>query len=311
MNAEKQSSVALVILAFAAVYIIWGSTYFFIEMAVKHIPPMALGAIRFILAGLIMLAWVGFKKEKIWNRSAILPSIFSGLLMLFIGNGSVIWVEQSLPSSFVAIFLASAPLWFLLLDNINWRKNFNNKFTVTGVAIGLIGVIALFYEKIVEAGYGTGLLPLLVLSLANIGWTLGSLISKYRVKNISPSVNSAWQMIAAGLAFAVSGAFNGEFAHINWHLVPVNAWAATVYLIVFGSIIGYSAYVFLLSVRSPAQVSTYAYVNPLVAVLLGVLINHDRLTTLQLGGLAIILCSVFFINLAKKADQKSTTKGAA
>ncbi len=308
MKLERQPSVALVILAFAAVYIIWGSTYFFIEMAVKHIPPMVLGAVRFILAGMIMLVWVGLKREKIWNRSAIFPSIISGLLMLFVGNGAVIWVEQTLPSSFVAIFLASAPLWFLLLDKINWRKNFNNKFTVLGVAIGLLGVIALFYEKIAASGYGRGLLPLLVLTLANIGWTLGSLFSKYKVKSVSPSVNSAWQMMAAGMAFALISVANGELVRTDWQQIPTNAWMATAYLVVFGSILGYSAYVFLLSVRSPAQVSTYAYVNPLVAVLLGVVFNHDRLTAMQLGGLAIILCSVFFINLAKKNQQKVNSR---
>lgn len=308
MNAGKQPSVVLVVLAFAAVYIIWGSTYFFIEMAVKHISPMVLGAVRFILAGLMMLMWVAFKREKIWCRSAILPSMLSGLLMLFIGNGSVIWVEQLLPSSFVAIFMASGPLWFLLLDKINWQKNFSNKFTLIGVAIGLLGVIALFYEKILGSGYSKSLLSLLILIMANISWTIGSLFSKYKVKAVSPSVNSAWQMIAAGLAFALTGIANGEFTESHWQLIPVSAWLATAYLVVFGSIIGYSAYVFLLSVRSPAQVSTYAYVNPLVAVLLGVLINHDHLTILQLGGLAVILCSVFFINLAKKNQARVDAK---
>src|SRR5690606_2900274 len=120
----------------------------------------------------------------------------------------------------------------------------------------------------------------------------------------SASVNAAWQMLAAGVVFSVAGVFNKEFTAVQWAVIPAKAWLALSYLVVFGSIIGYSAYVFLLSVRSPTQVSTYAYVNPLVAVLLGGLINHDRLTILQLGGLAVILCSVFFINLAKKSQVK-------
>ncbi len=304
MTTNKQPSVALVILAFAAVYIIWGSTYFFIEMAVKHIPPMVLGAVRFIIAGIIMMAWVAIKGERIWQKSAIAPAAISGLLMLFLGNGAVIWAEQFLPSSFVAIFLASAPLWFLLLDKINWQQNFNNKYTIMGVAIGLLGVIALFYEKIAATGYSNSLLPLIILCVANISWSLGSLFSKYKVKGTSASVNSAWQMLAAGAAFTIAGLFNNEFTTIEWTVIPAKAWASLAYLVVFGSIIGYSAYVFLLSVRSATQVSTYAYVNPLVAVLLGVLINKDQLTPMQLGGLAIILCSVFFINLAKKNQLK-------
>lgn len=304
MTLKKQPSVALVIMAFAAVYLIWGSTYFFIEMAVKHIPPMVLGAVRFIIAGIIMMIWVTMKGERIWQRAAIIPAAISGLLMLFLGNGAVIWAEQFLPSSFVAIFLASAPLWFLLLDKVNWRQNFNNKYTIMGVAIGLLGVVALFYEKIVATGYGSSLLPLIILCIANISWALGSLFSKYKVKGTSASVNSAWQMLAAGAAFTLAGVFNKEFVSVDWAAIPAKAWASLAYLVVFGSIIGYSAYVFLLSVRSATQVSTYAYVNPLVAVLLGVLINHDKLTPMQLGGLAIILCSVFFINLAKKNQLK-------
>ncbi|WP_346238167.1 EamA family transporter [Niabella insulamsoli] len=309
MDATKKSpSLLIVVLAFAAVYLIWGSTYFFIEMAVKSISPMILGAVRFIVAGLILMAWVSARGEKIWNRKALMPAMISGTLMLFLGNGAVIWAEQFLPSSFVAIFLASAPLWFLLLDKVNWQQNFSNRFTLIGVSIGLLGVIALFYEKIVETGYQQSLAALIILCLANISWALGSLFSKYKVKNTSSSVNSAWQMLAAGLAFTLTGLLNGEFKMMQWTQVPVSAWLAVAYLVLFGSIIGYSAYVFLLSVRSATQVSTYAYVNPLVAVLLGVFINHDRLTAMQLGGLAVILCSVFFINLAKKRQVKMNAR---
>ncbi|GAB3428225.1 EamA family transporter [Niabella aquatica] len=303
---RKEPSFLLIILAFAAVYIIWGSTYFFIEMAVRSIPPAILGAVRFFIAGTVMLIWVAFRREKIWNKAAVLPSAISGVLMLFLGNGAVIWAEQFLPSSFVAIFLASAPLWFLLLDKINWKQNFSSKFTLLGVAIGLLGVIALFYEKIAVAGHSGTLVSLLVLCVANISWSLGSLYSKYKVRNISQSVNAAWQMFSAGFAFLLVGLLNKDFSAVQWSQIPLQAWMATAYLVIFGSIIGYSAYVFLLSVRSPAQVSTYAYVNPLVAVLLGVWINRDRLTPIQLSGLAIILCSVFFINLAKKERAKKS-----
>lgn len=302
MSNKREPSILLVALAFAAVYLIWGSTYFFIEMGVKYIPPMFLGAMRFTSAGLIMLIWVAAKGEKIWQGKALFTSFVSGVLMLFIGNGAVIWVEQYLHSSFVAIFLASAPLWFLLLDKVNWKQNFNNKFILIGVSIGLAGVIALFYEKIKETGYNNGLVPLLVLCIANISWCGGSLYSKYKSTNVSPSLNAAWQMIAAGLAFGLVTVLNKNTLHYDWATVPAKAWFALAYLIVFGSIIAYSAYVFLLSVRSATLVSTYAYVNPLVAVLLGVGINKDPLTILQLVGLAIILFSVFFINLAKRKE---------
>ncbi|MCF3108620.1 EamA family transporter [Niabella sp. CC-SYL272] len=308
MTQKKAPSVLLVVLAFAAVYLIWGSTYFFIERAVKFIPPMLLGGLRFVTAGILMLAWVGLKGEKIWNRSVILHSVVSGILMLFVGNGAVIWAEQYLHSSFVAIFLASAPIWFLVFDKPNWADNFTNRYTLLGVSIGLIGVIALFYEKITGDDSKQGLVPLLAIFIGNIGWVLGSLYSKYKVKHISPSVNSAWQILSAGMVFFIIGFSNGSIARVNWSAIPAEGWGALLYLIFFGSIIGYSAYVFLLSVRSAAQVSSYAYVNPLVAVLLGVLINGDHLTVLQLAGLVIILGSVFFTNLAKRERDRKAAK---
>lgn len=304
MANNKKASLGLVVLSFAAVYIIWGSTYFFIELTVRFLPPAVLGAVRFFASGIIMLIGVAIRGEKIWDRSIIIPSIICGVFMLFLGNGSVIWAEQYLHSSFVAIFLASAPLWFLLLDKINWRQNFSNKYTLLGVFVGLIGVIILFYEKISFVDYHYGILPLIVLCLANISWSLGSLYSKYKVKGASQSLNAAWQMLAAGAAFAITGWMHNDFTNIVWSAIPMKAWLFLSYLVLFGSVIGYSAYVFLLSVRNVTTVSTYAYVNPLVAVLLGVWINNDQLTRLQLFGLVVILCSVFFINLAKKQQAK-------
>lgn len=304
MNQKKAPSVVLVILAFAAVYLIWGSTYFFIEKGVKFIPPMLLGGLRFVTAGILMLVWVTLRGEKVWNASVIMHSVISGVLMLFVGNGAVIWAEQYLHSSFVAIFLASAPIWFLVFDKPNWVENFTNKFTLLGVAMGLLGVVALFYEKIAGGNGNRNLIPVLAIFIGNIGWVVGSLYSKYKVKDISPSVNAAWQILSAGVVFFIAGFADGSIVRVNWMAIPAEGWAALIYLILFGSIIAYSAYVFLLSARSATQVSSYAYVNPLVAVILGVLINKDHLTVLQLAGLMVILCSVLFINLAKKEREK-------
>ena len=304
MNQKKAPSVVLVILAFAAVYLIWGSTYFFIEKGVKFIPPMLLGGLRFVTAGVLMLVRVTLRGEKVWNASVIVHSVISGVLMLFVGNGAVIWAEQYLHSSFVAIFLASAPIWFLVFDKPNWVENFTNKFTLLGVAMGLLGVVALFYEKIAGGNGNRNLIPVLAIFIGNIGWVVGSLYSKYKVKDISPSVNAAWQILSAGVVFFIAGFADGSIVRVNWMAIPAEGWTALVYLILFGSIIAYSAYVFLLSARSATQVSSYAYVNPLVAVLLGVLINKDHLTVLQLAGLMVILCSVLFINLAKKEREK-------
>lgn len=304
MTIKKPEPLVLIVLAFAAVYIIWGSTYFFIERAVRYFPPMVIGAIRFLTASVIMMIWVKLRREKLWNKKAILYSAISGVFMLFVGNGAVIWAEQYLQSSFVAIFLASSPIWFLVLDKPQWRVNFSSKLTLLGVFAGLVGVVLLFYEKIEGGNLSLSLIPLLVITLGNIGWTFGSLVSKYRVKNIAPSVNSAWQMLTAGLVFALIGVGDGSFMKTNWSNIPPEGWFSLVYLIVFGSIIGFSAYVYLLEHRNPTQVSSYAYVNPLVAVILGVFFNGERISWLQYAGLAVILFSVLFINIAKRKKAK-------
>lgn len=295
----------MIVLAFLAVYIIWGSTYFFIERAVRHFPPMVLGSLRFLAATLILAAWVKIKGEKLWNKSAIRYSLISGVLMLFVGNGAVIWAEQYLQSSFVAIFLASSPIWFLVFDKPQWSANFRSRLTLTGVFAGLIGVVFLFYEKVEGGSLGLAILPLVVITLGNVGWTVGSLVSKYKVKNISPSVNSAWQMFAGAIAFSIVGIADNSFTKTNWNAIPFEAWFSMGYLIIFGSIIGFSAYVYLLEHRNPTQVSSYAYVNPLVAILLGVFLNNEKITLLQFAGLAVILFSVLFINIAKRRKGKT------
>lgn len=305
MSQKKKNSLVLIVLSFLAVYIIWGSTYFFIERAVRHFPPMVIGVIRFFLSGLIMMIWMIIKKEKVWNVRTISYAALSGILMLFMGNGAVIWAEQYLQSSFVAIFLASTPLWFLIFDKPQWKSNFSSKFTLLGVFAGLAGVILLFYEKLTGTASGMALLPILVITIGNMGWTLGSLVSKYKNNECSPSVQSAWQMISASFAFSIVGIANGSFTKTDWLAIPAEAWLSLAYLIVFGSVIAYSAYVYLLQHRNPTQVSTYAYVNPLVAVILGVFLNNEKITVLQYAGLGIILLSVLGVNLAKKANSQA------
>src|SRR5687768_8950362 len=136
-----------ILTAFAIVYIVWGSTYFFIQKAITGFPPFLLGAIRFVIAGMLMLGWSKIQKEKIFVKEDVQPAAISGFFMLFIGNGAVIWVEQFLPSAMVAIMVSSAPLWFVLLDKPKWKINFRSKSTITGLIIGFAGVILLFYQN--------------------------------------------------------------------------------------------------------------------------------------------------------------------
>lgn len=316
-TSQKPVSSLLVIIAFATIYIVWGSTYFFIEVAVRGgIPPFLLGATRFIVAGLLMLGWSVAKGEKVFVIKNILRASVSGILLLFVGIGSAIWVERILPSGMVAIVVSCMPIWIILLDKGNWRINFSNRSTVTGLIIGFAGVILLFSDQlggIVNGGNGhSNLLWMLMLLIGNIAWAAGSLYSKYKPTTGSVAANTAWQMLAAGLVFLPASFIHHEFDGFRVQSVPLTSWFAVGYLIVLGSIAAYSAYVWLLQVRSATQVSTCAYVNPVIAVILGVVFAGEHISLVQVTGLVVILGSVALINFSKyRKDAQEKKKESA
>jgi drug/metabolite transporter (DMT)-like permease len=301
---NKPASTVQVVVAFTILYIVWGSTYFFIRMAVEHIPPMLLGCMRFLVAGILMLLWCVVTGQRIFSWKYVRPAVVSGLLLLFLGNGGLIWSEQYLASSLAAILLAAGPIWFVLLDRGKWSENFRSRETIIGLLIGFAGVILLFGERLLggtmhSAGGHWQVIALGVLLLSSIFWASGSLYSKYKAAGNPNSVNAGWQMLAAGVAFLPASWGSGEMAHFHPQEVTMSSWLAVVYLVTMGSLAGYSAFTWLLQVRSATQVSTHAYVNPVVAVLLGMFFAGEKMSSIQLLGLAIILVSVLLINLAK------------
>ena len=310
---NKAASPIMVIIAFAVVYIVWGSTYFFIQKAILGFPPFLLGALRFLLAGILMTGWCLLKGEKIFGIPNIKHAAISGVLLLFIGNGVVIWVEQSIPSAMAAIMVSSAPLWFVLLDKPKWAENFRSRSIIAGLLIGLAGVILLFSEQVAEAFSLQGsstvkMSSMVLLILASVAWAGGSLYSKYKSSEGSITVNIAWQMMVAGLAFIPGIFIRGELRGFEWENIPTDAWLSLIYLIIMGSIAGFSAYVWLLKVRPAMQVSTYAYVNPVVAVLLGVFFANENISLIQILGLIIILGSVLLINMARYRRERKVEK---
>jgi len=308
-GSTKNASTIMVVLAFATVYIVWGSTYLAIQKAVHGFPPLLMGALRFLASGLLLLTWCKLKGEQVFVKTNVRDSAISGVLLLFVGNGIVIWVEQFMPTSMVAITLSSAPLWFIVLDKSKWKENFRSKSTIAGLIIGFAGIILLFGENINIAfssgGNKAEIGGLALLCVGSIAWSAGSLYSKYHSHGGSVSVSAAWQMLAAGAAFVPLSLMRGEAQHLNWQGIPAESWLAIGYLITFGSILGFSAYVWLLQVRPATQVSTHAYVNPVVAVLLGILFANERISWVQITGLAIILGSVLLINLVKYRSGSS------
>lgn len=302
-KSKIQASPLMVVIAFAIVYLVWGSTYFFIHIAVQDIPPFLMGALRFFTAGILMMGWCMYKKEKLWEIKSFKPALVVAVLLLFMGNGSVIWAEQLLPSSLVAILISASPIWFVLLDKSQWKVNFKSRETLTGLLIGFAGVILLFSEQarhsLSTAGNNLEFFSLLVIVVGSLCWSGGSIYSKYNSGSASATVSSAWQMLIGGMIFLIVSLISGETQTFQPSAVSTGAWLALLYLVLMGSLAAYSAYVWLLQVQSATKVSTYAYVNPIVAVMLGVFFAGEKLSLTQITGLFIILGSVLLINLSK------------
>lgn len=297
MNTKTQPSAGLVVAAFAAIYLIWGSTYLAILFGLKTMPPFLMSGIRFSIAGAVLLAWRLGRGERLSLRPTF-QNAFAGVLMLFGGTGAVVWVEQHIASGLAAIVVASMPFWFVLLDYRQWAYNFSQKVVLGGIVIGFVGVLTLFAA---DSGSFSGktIFAMLVLLAGCISWAGGSLYLKYNTNTQSSMMNAGVQMLAAGVFSLMVGGLLGEAGEFSLSAVSLESWLGLTYLITFGSLLGYLSYVWLLSVRPVVQVGTYAYVNPVVAVMLGWMYANEPFSGRQLLALAVILAGVLLINLPK------------
>jgi drug/metabolite transporter (DMT)-like permease len=228
---------------------------------------------------------------------------------LFGGTGSVAWAEQYLPSSLAAIIVTSLPFWFIVLDKKQWSSNFSNKFILAGLLIGFVGVsILVGFDSSSHSFHGNASMKpygIMALIAGGIAWTTGSLYSKYKPAKNSVLMNGSLQLIIAGaFSFCVS-VLSGEVYHYSFTRTTSATWLALLYLIIMGSLIAYLSYLWLLKVRPATQVSTYVYVNPVVAVLLGAALLNEHIAWLQITGLVIILSGVFIVNIARYKNNSA------
>lgn len=293
-----------IIIAYFLIYVVWGSTYYFIGVALKGFPPFLLGALRFTVAGAILL-FLSYKRgEPVCKKSLVKKSAISGIVLLFIDMAVVMLAQQYLSSSLVAIIASSTAIWIMALDAPMWRKNFRSPAVIIGIIIGFLGVLMLYVEQLrgdelhEHKEYG-----ILLLVFGCISWALGTLYAKYRSsgeEEVNAFAGSAWQMLFASLMFWICAVVNRDVTTTDFTIVPLSAWLSLIYLIIFGSLLAYSAYVWLLKVRPATEVGTHAYVNPFIAVLLGTTLGNEHVTILQIIGLVIILLGVMLINKKKK-----------
>ena len=300
---KKETSKAAIIVAYFLIYVVWGSTYYFIGVALEGLPPFLLGAIRFSIAGLILLVWCMMRGEHVFRWRLIKKSMISGIVLLFIDMAVVMLAQQYLTSSLVAIIAASTAIWIMAFDVPMWKSNFRSLPVVIGIIIGFLGVMMLYIEQLsLDEVHNHSEYGVLILIFGCISWSLGTLYAKYRSsgeEEVNAFAGSAWQMLFASGTFWICSIILGDVANTDLAAVPAYVWYSLAYLIVFGSILAYSAYVWLLKVRPATEVGTHAYVNPFIAVFIGMTLGKEHVTYIQMAGLVVILVSVMLISRRK------------
>ncbi|CAA9394942.1 MAG: Permease of the drug/metabolite transporter (DMT) superfamily [uncultured Pyrinomonadaceae bacterium] len=294
--------------AFAAVYIFWGSTYLAIKYAIETLPPFLMAGSRFIFAGSILYIWARLSKDyekpslKHWRTSFIV-----GTLLLLGGNGGVVLAQHYISSSLAALLVATEPFWIVLLGWL-WLKGARPNWKVAlGLLIGFVGVYLLIGGQSSSTESGTGqIFGAFLVIIAAFSWATGSMYGLRATTPKSSALTAGMQMLSGGLVLTLVGTIKGEWTSFSVGDVSANSWFALAYLIIFGSLIGFTAYSWLLKNAAPAMVATYAYVNPVIAVFLGWIIAGESFTMQMLVGAGVIIGSVALITSHDKGEENST-----
>jgi drug/metabolite transporter (DMT)-like permease len=299
MSSDQRRHRFLTILCFGLVYVFWGSTYLGIDIAVEHIPPALMCGVRFLIAGTLMLLYCRFKGQNVsFNSKQMVQLAVIGVLLLVGGNLTLSYAEQYVSTGLSALLVAITPLWFLVLDTLLLGDHRISARGLAGLALGAVGTIVLLWPELTVTGklgrkelwYSLGLLG------SSFTWAFGSVLSKRWQPGQASLSAAGWQMTFAGLANMLYAALNRDFARAVW---TPRGLGAVAYLVVGGSWIGYTSYIWLLGHVPTSKVSTYAYVNPVVAVFLGWLVLKEPVDKFILAGSAIVVASVVLVTSAK------------
>src|ERR1700733_1118915 len=300
------------LLAFAIIYFVWGSTFLAIRVGVREVPPLVLAAMRFSVAGLVLFGWVLARGERAptireWRSASLL-----GLVIFVFDYGLLFWAEQRVPSGIAAVMLAMIPVFMALCEIIFLRTQRLTVRLALALLLGLGGVGVLMSRALNLGGAPIDKLGATALIFASISWSIASVLARKLPLPSSKVMSSGAQMLSGGILLAIAAGAFGEFRNFHPGAVSRGAWLSLLYLIVAGSIIGFTAYVWLLHHESPTKVGTYAYVNPIVAVLVGYFLGGEELTARTILGSLCILVSVIVITTmpAKRPAAAARLKSA-
>ena len=299
------------LIAFAIIYLVWGSTFYAIRVGVHEVPPLLLAAVRFTIAGVVLFIWALAQGEQLPARREWAATTIVAVLIFVVDYGILFWAEQRVPSGTAAVILATIPAFMALCEIILLRTERLTLRLGTALLIGLGGVVVL-----VDPVPGTGGAPVYTLGalgllVSAVSWSCASVLSKRLPMPTSKVMSAAAQMLVGGLLLCVVAAAAGEARGFHPGGVSAGAWIALAYLIVAGSIVGFTAYTWLIHHHSPTKVGTYAYVNPVVAVVIGHFVGGELLDVRTVMGTALVLFSVIVITTRRKANSTNDAAGSA
>jgi len=296
-TSQARRSSARIVLAFIAVYVIWGSTYLAILFAIETLPPFLMAGVRFLVAGAVVFFW-GLQRgdeppsPRQWREGVLL-----GALFFLGGNGAVVWAEARVPSGVASLLVATMPLWVVVLDWARPRGCRPPSTVLGGLVLGFVGLVVLLPAGRFANGSSIDPLGAIVLVLGALSWASGSLYARSADLPKSLLLSSGMEMIGGGALLLGAGIASGELARLDPSAFSVRSLLALAYLIVFGSIVAFNSFTYLLENATPTRLSTYAYVNPVVAVFLGWAFAGEALTARTLAGAAVIVAAVAMVTL--------------
>ena len=300
-DGRNYASRTQIIAAFASIYLIWGSTYLAISYAVETIPPFIMGGIRFVVSGAMLYLWARYRGAPIPTRLHWRNAIVAGGFLLLGGNGAVVWAEQFVPSGLTALLVSILPFWLVIIEWARPPRKRPSGAVLVGLVLGFIGIVVLVGPSDVGGHGDVRPVGALVLILGSLSWAIGSFWSRDAKLPESGLLTTGMEMLGGGVLLLMVGAVTGELSHFDIHRISNASAVGLVYLTTFGSLLGFTSYIWLLDKVSPARLGTYAYVNPIVAVLLGWAIAGERLSIRTGVAAAIVICAVALITTARSA----------
>jgi drug/metabolite transporter (DMT)-like permease len=299
MQAKTHRPAWKTLLAFAIIYFVWGSTFFAIRIGVHEVPPLLFAAMRFLVAGLILYGWMLAQGERAPSGRQWMSVLLLALLIFVVDYGLLFWAEQHVPSGIAAVMMATIPVFMALFEIIFLRTQRLTVRLAVALLIGIGGVSVLMSHTLNLGGVpidGAGAMALII---GSISWSVASVLTRKLPLPSSKVMSSGTQMLAGGVLLTLTAAALGEFRNFHPSTVSRGAWLALLYLIVAGSIVGFTAYVWLIHHESPTKVGTYAYVNPVVAVLIGYFLGGETLGLRTILGTLFVLISVVVITTTR------------